>query len=98
MRWFEVNLFKILNEAGEEGLRINNIVRNICNMEPSLFGERHPYAEAWKEVYQFLRSESEKPNSPYQYVIDKKTGNAKRGYFSIDKKKIVEDLQMKFDF
>jgi len=98
MRWFEKNLQKVLLEVGREGLRINKIVRNICNMEPSLFGTVHPYEEAWKEIYQFLRSESAKPYSPYQYVIDKETGEAKRGCFCIDKKKIVEDPQMKLNF
>ena len=42
MRWFEPNLQKLLTEAGTNGLRISDIVRNICNMEPQLFGERHP--------------------------------------------------------
>lgn len=98
MRWFEHNLRRVLLEAGDEGLRINNIVRNICNMEPSLFGVQHPYEEAWKEIYQFLRTETAKPQSPFKYAIDKETGKTKRGYFFFDKRKVFENLQMKFDF
>lgn len=98
MRWFEKNLRKVLLEAGEEGLRINVIVRNICNMEPSLFGVQHPYEEAWKEIYKFLRIESAKSQSPFKYVTDKETGKVKRGYFFFDKKKVFDSLQLKLDF
>lgn len=92
MRWFEPNLQKLLIEAGTDGLRVNNIVRNICNMEPQLFGEGHPYEEAWKEIYGFLRGESKKADSPYHYVKDK------RGYFFFDRTKVTEDSQMKIEF
>ena len=92
MRWFEPNLQKLLREAGTEGLRIGHIVRNICNMEPQLFGEGHPYDEAWKEIYQFLRGESKKADSPYRYV----TG--KRGHFYFDRTKVTEDSQMTIEF
>lgn len=98
MRWFEQHLQKLLLEAGDEGLRINNIVRNICNMEPQLFNTPHPYDEAWKEVYQFLRAENKKPDSPYRYVTDRETGVAKRGYFCIDRSKVAEDVQMSINF
>ena len=98
MRWFEPHLQSLLLEAGDEGLRINNIVRNICNMEQHLFSTPRPYDEAWKEVYQFLRTESRKPDSPYRYVTDKETGNAKRGYFFIDRCRVEEDVQMSIDF
>lgn len=98
MRWFEKNLRKVLLEAGTEGLRINMIVRNICNMEPSLFGTQHPYEEAWKEIYQFLRVESSKSDSPFQYAKDPDTGVVKRGCFFFDKRKVVESLQLKLDF
>ncbi|MBQ6965167.1 MAG: hypothetical protein IJP82_05690 [Bacteroidaceae bacterium] len=91
-RWFEPNLQKLLMEAGREGLRINHIVRNICNMEPQLFGEQHPYEEAWKEIYWFLRAESKKVDSPYGYV----TG--KRGHFFLDHTKMAEDSQMSIEF
>ncbi len=98
MRWFEPHLQTVLLEAGTEGLRINRIVRNICNMEPSLFGVQHPYEEAWQDIYQFLRREASKEESPYDYVIEKSTGKLKRGCFSFNKAKIVDDLQMKIDF
>ena len=98
MRWFEPHLQRLLIEAGDEGLRINNIVRNICNMEQHLFSTPHPYDEAWKEVYQFLRTESKKPDSPYRYVTDRETGNAKRGYFFFDRSKVEENGQMSIDF
>ena len=49
MRWFEPNLQKLLTEAGTNGLRISDIVRNIFDIEPQLLGERHPYAVTWKE-------------------------------------------------
>ena len=98
MRWFELHLQKLLLEAGDDGLRINNIVRNICNMEQHLFSTPRPYDEAWKEVYQFLRTESKKPDSPYRYVTDKETGNAKRGYFFIDRSKVEGDGQMSIEF
>ena len=92
MRWFEPNLQKLLAEAGRDGLRISHIVRNICNMEPQLFGEQHPYEAAWKEIYGFLRAESKKTESPYKYV------SGKRGYFCLDKKSLVEDSQMTLEF
>lgn len=92
MRWFEPNLQKLLREAGTEGLRISHIVRNICNMEPLLFGEQHPYDEAWKEIYWFLRAESKKGDSPYRYV----TG--KRGHFFFDHTRVAEDSQMNIEF
>ena len=92
MRWFEPNLQKLLMEAGKEGLRISHIVRNICNMEPQLFGEQHPYDEAWKEIYQFLRGESKKADSPYCYVV------GKRGHFFFDCTKVAEDSQMTLEF
>ena len=98
MRWFEPHLQKLLLEAGDEGLRINNIVRNICNMEQHLFCTPHTYDEAWKEVYQFLRTESKKPDSTYRYVTDKETGSAKRGYFFIDRSKVEENVQMSIEF
>ena len=79
-------------EAGKEGLRISHIVRNICNMEPQLFGEQHPYDEAWKEIYQFLRGESKKADSPYCYVV------GKRGHFFFDCTKVAEDSQMTLEF
>lgn len=92
MRWFEPNLQKLLMEAGKEGLRINHIVRNICNMEPQLFGEEHPYEDTWKEIYWFLRGEDKKTDSPYHYVPNK------RGHFFFDHTKVAEDSQMKIDF
>ena len=92
MRWFEPNLQKLLIEAGTDGLRISNIVRNICNMEPQLFGEGHSYKEAWKEIYGFLRGESKKVDSPYHYV------KGKRGCFFFDRTKVTEDSQMKINF
>lgn len=98
MRWFEPHLQRLLLEAGDDGLRINDIVRNVCNMEPHLFGTPHPYDEAWKEIYQFLRSENKKPNSPYRYVTDRETGKTKRGCFFIDRSKIWRDMQMSIDF
>lgn len=98
MRWFELHLQKLLLEAGDDGLRINNIVRNICNMEQHLFSTPRPYDEAWKEVYQFLRTESKKFDSPYRYATDRETGNAKRGYFSIDRSKVEENGQMSIEF
>ena len=98
MRWFEPNLQKLLTEAGTNGLRISDIVRNICNMEPQLFGERHPYAETWKEIYWFLRRESKKPLSPYQYALDKKTGKVKRGHVTFNQGKVADEPQMKIEF
>lgn len=98
MRWFEPNLQKLLIEAGAEGLRINNIVRNICNMEPQLFGEQHPYEKAWKEIYCFLRRECKNPHSPYGYVTDKTTSKQKRGYFTINLSKMADGSQMKIEF
>jgi len=98
MKWFEPNLQKLLLEAGRDGLRISHIVRNICNMEPQLFGEGHPYEEAWKEIYGFLRGESKKADSPYRYVTDKKTGAVKRGHFFFDSTKVEEDTQMTIEF
>jgi hypothetical protein len=92
VRWFEPNLQKLLIEAGTDGLRISNIVRNICNMEPQLFGEGHSYEEAWKEIYGFLRGESKKADSPYRYV------KGKRGCFFFDHTKVTEDSQMKIEF
>ena len=62
MRWFEPNLQKLLTEAGTNGLRISDIVRNICNMEPQLFGERHPYAETWKDIFGYC------VKSPYRPI------------------------------
>ncbi|MBQ0046211.1 MAG: hypothetical protein KBT33_01710 [Prevotellaceae bacterium] len=90
MRWFEPNLQKVLLEAGKEGLRINNIVRNVCNMEPSLFGVLHPYDEAYGEIYRFLRAEVRKARSPYQYAVDKNTGKQKWGVFCFDKTKMPQ--------
>lgn len=98
MRWFELNLQKVLLEAGEGGLRVHNIVRNICNMEPTLFGTEHTYEKTWKEVSYFLRTQSTKPGSPYLQYVDKATGNVKRGYYTIDKKKIASEPQQKLDF
>ena len=92
VRWFEPKLQKLLMEAGKGGLRVNHIVRNICNMEPQLFGDGHSYEEAWKEIYWFLRGEDKKADSPYHYVPDK------RGYFFFDHTKVTEDSQMKIDF
>ena len=92
MRWFEPNLQKLLTEAGKDGLRINHIVHNICNMEPQLFGEGHAYEEAWKEIYQFLRKEDKREDSPYHYVKNK------RGYFFFDKNKLAKDSQMTIEF
>jgi hypothetical protein len=92
MRWFEPNLQKLLTEAGKDGLRINHIVHNICNMEPQLFGEEHAYEEAWKEIYQFLRKEDKREDSPYHYVKNK------RGYFFFDKNKLAKDSQMTIEF
>lgn len=92
VRWFEPNLQKLLMEAGKGGLRINHIVRNICNMEPQLFGNGHSYEEAWKEIYWFLRGEDKKVDSPYHYVPNK------RGHFFFDHTKVPEDSQMKIDF
>lgn len=92
MRWFEPNLQKLLTEAGKDGLRINHIVRNICNMEPQLFGEGHTYEEAWKEIYQFLRKEDKREDSPYHYVKNK------RGYFFLDRSKLAKDSQMSIEF
>lgn len=91
-RWFEPNLQKLLLEAGEEGLSISHLARNICNMEPQLFGEQHPYEDTWKEIYWFLRTESKKPDSPYRYVTNK------RGHFFLDKDYLTEDAQMAIDF
>lgn len=91
-RWFESNLQKLLMEAGAEGLRISHIVRNVCNMEPQLFGEQHPYEQAWQEIYQFLRRESQKTDSPYRYVA------GKRGHFCIDKRHLAADAQMTIPF
>ena len=79
-------------EAGKEGLRISHIVRNICNMEPQLFGEGHSYEEAWKDIYGFLRGESKKPDSPYRYV------QGKRGHFFLDRSCLTEDSQMRIEF
>jgi len=98
MRWFEPNLQKLLTEAGKDGLRINHIVRNICNMEPQLFGEGHTYEETWKEIYRFLRAENKKSDSPYSYVINKKTGAVKRGCFFFDGRKVAADAQMTIEF
>ena len=92
MRWFEPNLQKLLMEAGKGGLRISHIVRNICNMEPQLFGEGHSYEEAWKEIYAYLRAEDKKADSPYHYVKNK------RGYFFLDPTKQAKDAQMKINF
>lgn len=92
MRWFEPNLQKLLKEAGTEGLRISHIVRNICNMEPLLFGNEHPYEDAWKEIYYFLRAENKKADSPYRYV------KGKRGYFYLDCSKMTEEVQMTINF
>ena len=92
MRWFEPNLQKLLLVAGKAGLRIHPIVRNICTMEPQLFGEQHPYDGAWKEIYKFLRRESRKDDSPYKYV------SGKRGHFFFDHTKVAEDSQMTLDF
>ncbi|MBR0046812.1 MAG: hypothetical protein IJP75_08035 [Bacteroidaceae bacterium] len=92
MRWFEPYLQTILMEAGEEGLRINNIVLGICNMEPKLFNTPHTYEEAWKEVYQFLRAESKKVESPYRYV------EGKRGHFFFDGNNVAEETQMTIEF
>ena len=91
-RRFEPNLQKLLTEAGKDGLRINHIVRNICNMEPQLFGEGHTYEEAWKEIYHFLRAENKKSDSPYKYV------SGKRGHFFLDKKCLTEESQMTLEF
>ena len=79
-------------EAGTEGLRINHIVGNICNMEPLLFGTQHPYEKAWKEIYGFLRAESKKADSPYRYV------EGKRGHFCLDPKNVAEAKQMFLTF
>ena len=98
MRWFEPNLQKLLMEAGADGLRINHIVRNICNMESQLFSEGHSYEQAWKEIYGFLRAENKKADSPYRYARDKKTGAVKRGHFFFDRTKVAEDGQMKIEF
>ncbi|NLV53903.1 MAG: hypothetical protein GXY64_11675 [Bacteroidales bacterium] len=98
MRWFEPNLQKILTEAGIQGLRINDIVRNICNLEPALFGDLHPYDEAWKEIYQFLGRESKKEHSCYQRVIDKQTQAPRRGYFRLDPHRLPDESQMKIEF
>lgn len=92
MRWFEPNLQRLLMEAGKEGLQLSHIVRHICNMEPQLFGEGHSYEEARKEIYQFLRREDKKEDSPYHYVKNK------RGHFFIDSTKVAEDGQMKIEF
>lgn len=92
MKWFESNLQKLLMEAGTDGLRINHIVRNICNMEPQLFSEGHSYEEAWKEIYQFLRKEDKRGESPYHYVKDR------RGHFFFDRTKVAEDGQMRIEF
>lgn len=92
MRWFEPNLQKLLMEAGTEGLRISHIVRHICNMEPLLFGTQHPYEEAWKEIYWFLRAESKKADSPYRYVA------GKRGHFRFDQRNVAADSQMTIEF
>ena len=92
MRWFEPYLEKLLMEAGKGGLRISHIVRNICNMEPQLFGEGHSYEEAWKDIYGFLRAESKKADSLYHYV------KGKRGHFFLDRTKLAEDAQMKINF
>lgn len=92
MRWFEPNLQKLLTEAGKDGLRIHHIVRNICNMEPQLFGEGHTYEEAWKEIYQFLRREDKREDSPYHYVKNK------RGYFAFNSDKLAKDSQMTIEF
>ena len=81
MRWFEPNLQKLLTEAGKDGLRINHIVRNICNMEPQLFGEGHTYEEAWKEIYRFLRAENKKSDSPYKYVSGKRNNGRRKEVF-----------------
>ena len=51
MKWFEPNLQKLLLEAGTDGLRISHIVRNICNMEPQLFGEGHLYFDFVRNNY-----------------------------------------------
>ena len=98
IRWFEQNLKQILIEAGGKGLRVCDITRNVCNMEPSLFGTAHPYEETWWEIYQFLRTESDKPQSPYKYVTDMKTGKKKRGLFFYDKKKEPQALQTTITF
>ena len=99
MRWFEPNLQRLLCEAGSNGLRIGVIVRNVCNMEPSLFGVQHPYEQAYGEIYRFLRTQCKKPDSIYSYgdrVNDK--GEAKHGFFFIDKHKLDSELKTKPDF
>ena len=53
-RWFEPNLQKLLTEAGKDGLRINHIVRNICNMEP----------QVWRRSYLRGGLERDLPLSP----------------------------------
>lgn len=96
--WFEQNLKILLMEAGKKGLRVCDITRNVCNMEPSLFGSAHSYEETWWEIYQFLRSEDAKPQSPYKYVVDKKSGKKKRGWFYYDKNKEPQAQQTTISF
>ncbi len=91
-RWFEPYLQSLLLEAGKGGLRINNIVFNVCNMEPKLFNTPHTYEETWSAIYQFLRRESQKTDSPYGYV------EGKRGFFCLDATKLSEDAQMNLQF
>lgn len=98
MKWFEPNLKKVLLEAGRKGLRVSDITRNICNMEPAIFGTPHPYDEAWWDIYQFLRTESLKKSSPYQYVVDKKTGKRQWGRFWYDKRKDNQPVQTTLQF
>lgn len=97
-RWFEQHLKTLLTEAGKRGLRVCDITRHVCNMESTLFEANHPYEETWWEIYQFLRAESNKAGSPYKYVVDKKTGKKKRGWFYYDKRKDLHSLQTKISF
>lgn len=93
MKWFEPSLKKILIEAGSKGLKVCDITRNICNMHPTLFGPPHPYKKTWWEIYLFLRTESTRKGSPYQYVVDEKTGKRIWGRFWYDKRKDNNPIQ-----
>lgn len=103
--WFESHLQHVLAEAGDEGLCVGHIVRNVCNMEPALFGQQHTYRQAWSEIYRFLRHESAKSNSPYRRITDENTGQILRGRFRMVQQTEEEQpcdtnetLQMKIPF
>jgi hypothetical protein len=84
---YDKQILKILHEAGDSGIRINILAKNVFNESNSLFGEL-TYSVVYNYVRAYVRKNSQSPDA---LIVSME----QRGFYRINKM-MVTQLQLNF--